>query len=62
VIKQHYQELVEAEILHKLTEKIYIGSYQHAVMMVLKNMDEKELEEVEKIVESWNQQGAPAEV
>jgi predicted translin family RNA/ssDNA-binding protein len=52
VIKQHYQELVEAKILHKLIEKEYIGSYQHAVMTVLKNMDEKELEEAEKIVES----------
>ena len=62
VIKQHYQELVEADIPYKPTDKEYIGSYQHAVTTVLKNMSEKGIEEVEEIVDSWNKQGAPAEV
>ena len=57
VIKQHYQELVEAEIPYKLTNKEYIGSYQCAVTTVLKNMSEKDIEEVEEIVDSWNKQG-----
>jgi len=62
VIKQHYRELVEAEIPYKPTDKEYIGSYQRAVTTVLKNMSEQDVEEAEEIVESWNKQGAPAEV
>jgi hypothetical protein len=61
VIKQHHRELVEAEIPYKPTDKEYIGSYQRAVTTVLNNMSEKELEEAEEIVDSWNKQGAPAE-
>ena len=62
VIKQHYQELVEAEIPYKLTNKEYIESYQCAVTTVLRNMSKKDIEEVEEIVDSWNKQGAPAKV
>ena len=62
VIKQHYRELVEAEIPYKPTDKEYIGSYQRAVTTILKNMSENDLEEAEKIMESWNKEGAPAEV
>jgi hypothetical protein len=62
VIKQHYADRVGAQIPYKPNEKEYIGSYQRAVTTVLKNMTENDLEEAEKIVESWNAQGAPAEV
>lgn len=62
VIKQHHRGLVEAEIPYKPTDKEYIGSYQRAVTTVLKNMSEKEVEEAEEIVDSWNKEGAPAEV
>jgi hypothetical protein len=32
------------------------------VTTVLKNMSEEDVEEAEEIVETWNKQGAPAEV
>jgi hypothetical protein len=62
VIKQHHRELVEAEIPYEPTDKEYIGRYQRAVTTVQNNMTKKELKEMEKIVETWNKQGAPAEV
>jgi hypothetical protein len=62
VIKQHYHDLVKAQISFKPTNKEYIGSYQHAVTTVLKNMTEEEVEEAEEILKSWNKQGAPPEV
>jgi hypothetical protein len=62
VIKQHYRDLVEAQISFKPTDKEYIGSYQRAVTTVLKNMTEEEVEEAEEILESWNKQGAPPEI
>jgi hypothetical protein len=62
VIKQHYCDLVEAQISFKPTNKEYIGSYQHAITTVLKNITEEEVEEAEEILESWNKQRAPPEV
>ena len=61
VIKQHYRELVEAEIPYKSTDKGYLGSYQRAVRTVLTNMDKEELDEVQNILDAWNEQGAPPE-
>lgn len=61
VIKQHYRELVEAEIPYKSTDKEYLGSYQRAVRTVLTNMDKEELDEVQNILDAWNEQGAPPE-
>ena len=61
VIRQHYKELVEAEIPYKSTDKEYLGSYQHAVTTVLTNMDKEDLDEVQNILDAWNEQGAPPE-
>jgi hypothetical protein len=62
VVKQHHRDLVEEEIPYAPTDKQYIGSYQRAVTTVLNNMTKKELKEAEKMVESWNEQGSPADV
>ena len=62
VIKEHYRELVEAEIPYKRGEKEYIGHYQRAVTSVLENMTDEEVEAAETILESWNKEGAPADV
>jgi hypothetical protein len=59
IIKQQYRELVNEEIPYKPTDKEYIGSYQRAVTTVLKNMTKDQLGEAEKMVEVWNEQGAP---
>ena len=62
VIKQNYKALVEAEIPYKSTDKEYLGSYQRAVTTVLANMDQEDLDEVQNILDAWNDQGAPPEV
>jgi vacuolar-type H+-ATPase subunit E/Vma4 len=62
VIKKNHRDLIQDEIPFKSTDKEYIGSYQRAVTTVLNNMDEKELEEAEKVLDLWNKQGAPEEV
>ena len=62
VIKQRHQALVEVEIPYKPTDKEYFGSYQRAVTTVLENMSKKEVREVEKLVDLWNKEGAPADV
>jgi transcriptional regulator of acetoin/glycerol metabolism len=62
VVKQHYRALLEEEIPHKSSEKEYIGKYQGAVTAVIKKMSEEDLEEAERIVDLWNEQGAPPEV
>lgn len=62
VVKQHHRDLVEKEIPYAPTDKQYIGSYQRAVTTVLNNMTKKELKEAETMVESWNEQGSPADV
>lgn len=62
VIKQNYRDLVEAEIPYDPTDKEYIGSYQRAVSKVIESMGDEDLEEAEKIVNLWNQQGAPSDL
>lgn len=62
VIKQNYKALVEAEIPYKSTDKEYLGSYQRAVTTVLANMEQEDLDEVQNILDAWNDQGAPPEV
>jgi hypothetical protein len=62
VVKQNHKELVEAEIPFKSTEKKYIGGYQRAVTNVIAQMGEEDLENLEKIVDLWNEKGAPPEV
>jgi hypothetical protein len=62
VVKQNHKELVEAEIPFKSTEKNYIGGYQRAVTNVIAQMGEEDLEKLEKIVDLWNEKGAPPEV
>ena len=62
VIKQNYGELVAEEIGCKPDDKKYIGSYQRAVTTVHNNMSEEELDEVQRILDLWNKDGAPSEV
>ena len=62
VVKQVYRDLVEAEIPYRPTDPEYIGSYQRAVTTVIQNMAKRDIEEAEKIVESWNKRGPPLAV
>lgn len=51
-----------AQIPFKSTEKEYIGSYQKAVTQVMANLSEEDLEEAERMLEVWNEEGASADV
>jgi len=62
VVKQNHRDLIEEEIPHKSNDKEYISNYQRAVTAVINKMTEEELEAAEKIVELWNEQGAPSDV
>ena len=62
VIKQRYWELVEDKIPYKLTEKEYLSSYQMAVTKVQNNMSEEDTNAIQKIVDSWNSEGPPADL
>lgn len=62
VIKQHYRDLVDEENPHDPHDKEYLGSYQKAVSKVLKKMTEEDLQEAQKIVDQWNEDGGPSDV
>lgn len=62
VIKQKYRELVEEHIPYKPSDKKYLSSYQQAVTTVLENMSGDDLDEVQKIADGWNEQGAPSDL
>lgn len=62
VIKQNHRELVEDEIPYSSVDSEYIGCYQRAVTTVLKKMTEEELEDAQKVADSWNEEGVPSEV
>lgn len=62
VINQNHSALVKEEIPYAPTDTSYIGSYQHAVNLVLAKMSSSNVEEAEAIAEMWNKQGAPLEV
>lgn len=62
VIKQNYQSLVDEQNPYKSNDKRYLSSYQLAVNAVIDNLDKEELDKVEKLVESWNKDGAPSEL
>lgn len=62
VIKHHYKSRIEDEIPYKSTDREYLGSYQRAVTTVMTNMSEEDLEEAEKLLETWNKEGGPSDV
>lgn len=62
VLKALHRPLIDNEIPYTSQDPEYIGSYQRAVTTVWNNMSEEDAEEVERIVEEWNKQGAPSEV
>jgi hypothetical protein len=62
VVKNVYKSRVDDEIPFESSNKKYLGRYQSAVTKVLENLTEKEVEETEKIQESWNKYGGPSEV
>jgi hypothetical protein len=62
VVKEQYRARIEAEIPYKTSDKEFIGCYQRALTAVLNNMSDEDVEAAESILETWNQQGAPAEV
>jgi hypothetical protein len=62
VIKQKYRSLVDKEIPFHPRTKEYLSRYQRAVTTVLERMDGGERKKVEKLAQSWNEEGAPFEV
>jgi hypothetical protein len=62
IIKQKYRELVEDHIPYKSSDKKYLFSYQQAVTKVLEEMSEEDLSDIQKIVDMWNDQGAPLDL
>lgn len=62
VVKENYRSLVDKEIPYKSGKVDYLARFQAAVTTVLKNMSEKDLEEVEDMAEQWNREGAPSEL
>lgn len=62
VIKQKYRELIEDKIPFKPTDKNYLSCYQAALTQVQNEMSDEDLGALQKIVDSWNEQGAPSEV
>jgi hypothetical protein len=62
VIKEHYRNLVEAEIPYKSSDKQYIASYQRAVTTVHEKMTDEDLQEANSILDEWNKDGGPTDV
>ena len=62
VIKQNHQELVEEEIPYNPVDSEYIGCYQRAVTTVQNKMTEEELEDAQKVADSWNEEGVPSDI
>jgi len=61
VIKEIYRERVKELIPVKYSDKSHIGSYQKALSTVCNNLTDEELEKAESILDTWNEQGAPAD-
>jgi hypothetical protein len=61
VIKQIYSNRVQNENPYKPNDKAFVGNYQKAVTTVIEKLTEEELQEAEELVETWNEQGPPAE-
>jgi hypothetical protein len=62
VLKEIYRPLIDKEIPHKPGEPEYIRSYQMAVTTVWNTMNEEEVEQVQEMVDKWNEEGAPSDV
>lgn len=62
VIKYNHWEKIDSEIAIKPNSKRYLGAYQRAVTTILAGMEDEEMEEIQNVVDLWNEEGAPSEL
>jgi hypothetical protein len=62
VIKYNHREKIDSEIAIKPNSKRYLGAYQRAVTTILAGMEDEEMEEIQNVVDLWNEEGAPSEL
>lgn len=62
IIKYNHREKIDSEIAMKPNSKRYLGSYQRAVTTILAGMEDEEMEEIQNVVDLWNEEGAPSEL